>query len=136
MSTDNGGAMTPMPRYRAHQLVWALQIKEVERHPLGGATLTPVESGYAPFTVDEAYMRKHDPRPGGYFVEYETGYKSFSPASVFEASYAKITPAWSDGGAAARIVERVLSTLGVNVGERDQLEDAVRDELRASSPAN
>jgi hypothetical protein len=40
--------------------------------------------------VDGAYLLKHDPRPGGYFVEYADGYRSFSPAEAFEAGYTRI----------------------------------------------
>jgi hypothetical protein len=29
----------------------------------------------APFAVDAAYMRKHDPQIGGYYVQYDDGYK-------------------------------------------------------------
>lgn len=37
--------------------------------------------------VDSAYMQKHKPRLGGYFVVYDDGYTSFSPAEAFEAGY-------------------------------------------------
>lgn len=55
-----------------------------------GATITPVEDGYAPFFVDAAFLAKHKPEPGGYFVQYADGYKSFSPAQAFEEGYRRI----------------------------------------------
>lgn len=91
-----------MPKYRCHKAVWALKIKSISRDELSpaqdpsadreepGATITPVESGYAPFHVDAAYTRKHKPVAGGYYVVYADGYRSFSPAAAFEEGYTRI----------------------------------------------
>lgn len=79
-----------MPRYKSHKTVWALQIEKIEAEGDGGAVLTPVEEGYAPFKVDVEYMDKHKPHEGGYFVTYDDGYKSFSPAKAFEDGYEPI----------------------------------------------
>lgn len=77
-----------MPRYKCHKEVWALKIKIVDIHESGsGATITPEEEGYAPFEVDADYIMKHSPFPSGYYVVYEDGYKSFSPAEAFEKGY-------------------------------------------------
>lgn len=89
-----------MPRYRSHKQVWALKIAAIEfdrdradaenRETDGSATITPVESGYAPLKVDAAYVRKHDPKAGGYYVVYADGYKSWSPAEAFEDGYTRV----------------------------------------------
>lgn len=42
------------------------------------------------FPVSAAYIGKHNPRPGGYYVRYLDGYESFSPAGAFEAGYSLI----------------------------------------------
>lgn len=55
-----------------------------------GAIITPADEGYAPFGVSEEYVTKHNPQSGGYFVVYEDGYKSFSPAKAFEEGYTRI----------------------------------------------
>ncbi len=93
-----------MPRYKCHKEVWALKIKAIEINKptveeldrilngggeSHGATITPEEEGYAPFQVSTEYMRKHEPKVGGYYVVYKDGYKSFSPADAFEEGYAK-----------------------------------------------
>ena len=90
-------AAAEMPRYKCHKEVWALKIagiardsdkaREEQRETDGSATITPAEDGYAPFKVDANYMHKHKPEVGGYYVVYEDGYKSFSPASAFESGY-------------------------------------------------
>lgn len=96
-----GQVATPLPSYRCHKEVWALKIKEIQRDtPLTtdppadeeepGATIVPVELGYAPFPVTAEFMRKHRPMPGGYWVVYKDGYQSFSPAQAFEEGYTKI----------------------------------------------
>lgn len=80
-----------MPRYRCHKEVWALKIACLEGADGGEWTVTPAEDGYAPFQVDAAYMAKHQPKVGGYYVVYRDGYKSWSPASEFEDGYTRIT---------------------------------------------
>lgn len=74
-----------MPRYRSHKEVWALKIKSIE-----GNVITPEEEGFAPFEVDARYFEKHEPKAGGYFVQYRDGYKSWSPASEFEDGYVRV----------------------------------------------
>lgn len=100
----------PMPQYQCHKKVWALKIKAIERltptiedlekilnAPEGEppvehilAIITPEDPGFAPFGVTSDYVHKHDPQPGGYFVVYEDGYKSFSPGKAFEGGYTRI----------------------------------------------
>ncbi|KKK95449.1 hypothetical protein LCGC14_2672700 [marine sediment metagenome] len=85
-----------MPKYRCHKEVHALKIrdiildsdeaKEEGRETDGSAMIVP-ESGFAVFKVDDDYMRKHKPQVGGYYVVYQGGYKSWSPAEAFESGY-------------------------------------------------
>ncbi|WP_206429561.1 hypothetical protein [Burkholderia gladioli] len=94
-------AMREMPKYVCHKQVWALKIKAIRPNTdpaksglagalQDGATITPEDSGYAPFQVDQAYIDKHSPNVGGYYVVYADGYKSFSPAEAFESGYTLI----------------------------------------------
>jgi hypothetical protein len=87
---------TEMPRYQCHKKVWALKIAQIidpteERNQSDGSrVLVPAEAGYAPFRVPHEYVHKHNPHVGGYYVVYDDGYKSFSPASAFETGYTRI----------------------------------------------
>lgn len=64
---------------------------EQEHGPIKvGAIITPEEEGYAPFHVNDEYMRKHQPQVGGYWVQYQDGYISWSPAQAFEEGYTRI----------------------------------------------
>lgn len=79
-----------LPRYQCHKVVWALKIKAVETGPHGSAIIYPEEPGYGPVDVDIEYLRKHQPEVGGYYVIYDDGYKSWSPAAAFESGYTRI----------------------------------------------
>lgn len=88
-----------MPRYQCHKKVWALKIETVERHGENDPNVDTAESGffvaadlgYGKIELDAEYMRKHNPQAGGYYVVYEDGYKSYSPAEAFESGYTRIS---------------------------------------------
>lgn len=90
--------MGEMPRYKCHKEVWAHKILGIEHNNAhvpnsetdGSAILSVAEEGYNMVHVDHEYMRKHKPEVGGYYVVYKGGYKSFSPADVFEDGYTLI----------------------------------------------
>lgn len=73
-----------MPKYQCHKQVWALKILGIE-----GTTLV-VEKPYAPVEMGLSWMEWHKPEVGGYYVVYENGYGSYSPADVFEDGYTLI----------------------------------------------
>jgi len=88
-----------LPAYQCHKIVHALKIKailnpnrDIDQEDDGERILTFADEGFeaGAFTVDGAYMRKHKPQPGGYYVVYEDGYKSFSPAQALEAGYTRL----------------------------------------------
>lgn len=87
------GAALPLPKYRCHKEVWALKIQAVTKPPGaddGSCQLEFVDRRYTPRVVDRRYVVRHNPMPGGYFVLYEDGYQSWSPADVFEDGYTLI----------------------------------------------
>jgi len=50
--------------------------------------LVPARSeSYGDIEVSRDWMLKHNPTPGGYYVVYNDGYASFSPAEAFETGY-------------------------------------------------
>lgn len=83
--------MTEMPRYECHKKVWALKIKEV-RASIGDSRIGLVFENplFSPREVSDEYHNKHQPQAGGYYVQYEDGYESWSPAEVFESGYTLI----------------------------------------------
>lgn len=102
-----------MPRYRSHKVVRAMKITGVdtvqrrEHEPMApGATAhgenAVVEHaiwlsfGEQRMAVPLEWSRRHAPESGGYYVVYDDGYASFSPAKAFEEGYTLIdeTPGW------------------------------------------
>lgn len=89
-----------MPKYKCHKEVWALKISDIipdsriaqleNRETDGSYALKFSDYGYAAIKVNSEYVRKHKPEVGGYYVVYEDGYKSYSPAKPFEDGYTAI----------------------------------------------
>ncbi len=96
--------MVQLKRYRSHKTVCALKIAKIEvcvrdSPPSEMSCVTAVsdeatttltfEDGQA-LTVSPAYVNKHQPAVGGYFVSYADGYESWSPAKAFEEGYTEV----------------------------------------------
>lgn len=95
-----------LPLYQCHKQVRAIKIKEVLKHAhpdpkaddaafesspaFQGAHLIPIDERLLPIAVDEDWYRKHSPQSGGYYVVYEDGYTSYSPAAAFESGYSPV----------------------------------------------
>ena len=81
---------TELPMYQSHKKVWALKIKVI--YPkIDTAEIFPEDGTYGRITVSDDYIVKHNPEIGGYYVRYEDGYESYSPAKAFEAGYTLMT---------------------------------------------
>lgn len=86
----------PMPRYRCHKEVRAMKIatvevvKTVEDDEVSHGILWPVNHHHDRIRVSAAYLKKHEPEPGGYYVLYQDGYESWSPAGAFQEGYTLI----------------------------------------------
>lgn len=85
-----------MPQYRSHKTVRALKITAVSADSKSRGLSLFVEDKTI-IHVDEEWVGRHAPKPphppgfaGGYYVVYDDGYKSFSPAKAFEEGYTKI----------------------------------------------
>ena len=74
-----------MPRYQSHKTVWALKIADVN-----GFNLSFADEGYAPIDVDPKLFMRYTPVKGDYYVVYDDGYKSISPAKAFEDGYTRV----------------------------------------------
>lgn len=88
----NEAASAEMPRYKCHKEVWALKIASIspQDEADGTAMISPADEGYAAFPVSQEWQQKHQPQVGGYYVVYDDGYKSYSPAKAFEDGYSRI----------------------------------------------
>jgi hypothetical protein len=100
MEESQSAAQAPLPAFRSHKIVYALKIAGIEvRHPQvldgqGATAFHPAtlyfEERFAPLDVDAEWMRTRKPQAGGYWVQYQDGYTSWSPAKAFEDGYTPI----------------------------------------------
>jgi len=75
-----------LPRWRCHKVVRAAKIRRIIQLPGGGAVLL-FDEAVKEIDVEEAWITKHAPSGDGYYVVYEDGYASWSPAAAFESGY-------------------------------------------------
>lgn len=77
----------------------ALKIRAVEQRADGRGVIVPDDPGYAPFSPEgnwfsrsmtAAKVTSQSDLIGGYYVVYDDGYTSYSPAKAFEEGYARI----------------------------------------------
>lgn len=64
---------------------------ELKHGPQLKIFIVPENPGYAPFEIGRDYFLKHKPEAGGYYVQYQDGYTSYSPAQAFEEGYTLIS---------------------------------------------
>lgn len=79
-----------LPAYISHKTVYALRIRTIEQVWLEGeqrsaTMLVPEDPAFRPFELTREYLSKHNPQAGGYWIRYQDGYESWSPAEPFEA---------------------------------------------------
>lgn len=84
------GAIREFPRYKCHKEVRALKISSVVIPSGRPGSLLYFEEGFPAMEITSAWRIQNNPKAGGYFVLYEDGYTSYSPAEPFEAGYARI----------------------------------------------
>lgn len=78
--------MNALPLYQCHKQVRACKIAAVANGPNGWEVI-PDDRSLDAIHVSQAWVDRHAPRPGGYFVAYRDGYTSYSPAREFEEGY-------------------------------------------------
>ena len=78
--------MQVMRRYKCHKIVRAAKIETLHKGRETGDWSIGLER-LGPVVLTEDFIQKHHPAVGGYLVEYEDGYRSYSPAKAFEEGY-------------------------------------------------
>lgn len=90
-------------KFASHKTVGAAKITKVE-HSADGSTIVSLDGFPDVVIAHELARRKPKPEVGWYFVQYEDGYTSFSPAQAFEEGYTAV----SDDEAATPEIAGVL----------------------------
>ena len=95
-----------LPRYRCHKIVQAAKITRIDPEPEwsrgSGNWPMHLDGHRFPIPVHTSWIVKHKPVVGGYYVVYEDGYASYSPADAFEAGYTLIGPSFMEAELAER----------------------------------
>lgn len=83
-----------LPVYQCHKQVRAAKIIDIRTmgsiHKTDFYHLHLDDATIAFMQVTPDWYQKHRPSVGGYFVQYEDGYQSYSPARAFESGYTKL----------------------------------------------
>jgi len=92
--SDNSQKQTELPQYQCYKVVRAAKITALSlNHENDGSGLcnTLAFGDINDYRrVDDEWIDRFKPVEGGYYVQYEDGYTSFSPAKAFESGYSKI----------------------------------------------
>jgi hypothetical protein len=98
MAMDSGVG-TELPRWKCHKIVHGFKITRIEldadrrktnEETDGSALLHHGEGYFTSVKVDSEYLIRHKPEVGGYYVVYDDGYLSYSPAKAFEEGYTRL----------------------------------------------
>jgi len=83
-------AAVELPQYRSHKIVRAAKITGFRQN--GNPDMPDLLLGDIGGVVSllPDWHAKHKPTVGGYYVLYDDGYTSFSPAKAFEEGYTRI----------------------------------------------
>lgn len=126
-------AAIQLPCYICHKQVHALKIAEVfnpDPVDIAGVSLHPLlrfeDDRFASMEVAPEWIAKHSPEAGGYYVVYDDGYTSFSPAEAFESGYSYIDNEMLKAG-----MTRVMIT---NKSDRAIRVHAPKQQLRIVEP--
>lgn len=75
--------------FQCHKIVQAAKIETMSSF-VGEGPITLHLEGNKSINVSRDWVMKHSPITGGYFVLYNDGYTSFSPADAFEDGYSRV----------------------------------------------
>lgn len=115
-------ARREMPKYECHKKVWALKIAGIIGDQHGGVYFQPAEEGYDKVPMSPEYVVKHKPEVGGYYVVYEDGYKSFSPAGAFESGYtAEVVRAATPSQPTTKTHDLLSTLIGLFLGAKERI---------------
>jgi hypothetical protein len=85
MENADAQDINQLPQYRSHKIVRAAKIAAIDFDER--LDLAP----YGVVEVGKQWIAEKHAHVGGYFVVYDDGYTSYSPAAAFESGYSRIS---------------------------------------------
>lgn len=76
-----------LSRFQCHKVVRAGKIVAITE---AGLMVETMPHAGITIEVSPEWFMKHQPETGGYFVVYDDGYESYSPAAAFEGGYSRV----------------------------------------------
>lgn len=125
-----------MQEFVCHKRVRAAKIRDIAIPITKDGARLQFHAGYGVDAVDvsESFLHRHHPEPGMYFVLYEDGYTSISPAEAFERGYSK-TGSDTDGSVEVLLAgaeEKPDGYLKLDAEEAEQVSKGLNHFLMAS----
>lgn len=80
--------LAELPEWKCHKVVRASRIEWIEPRTDSLGHIIRLQCGVV--DVDAGWVEQKKAVSGGYFVVYDDGYTSFSPAKAFEEGYAPV----------------------------------------------
>lgn len=87
---DFGGILMRLPQYKSQKIVEAAKIHSFRSGEKETKIALVVGDEKIVHVVPNAFMEKHKPKTGWYFVRYPDGYESASPPKAFEEGYTRL----------------------------------------------
>lgn len=94
----NARYLAMLQQWKCHKVVQAGKISLMAADQEKGVLMIHAQPSNMPFSVPLDFLQRHSPEIGGYFVVYEDGYLSYSPADAFELGYRHVEPLGSSCG--------------------------------------
>lgn len=114
-----------MQQYKCHKTVKAFKILEILWDETSHAMMIQGDGEHneigSMFFKSQEWCDTHKAKAGGYFVEYEDGYHSFSPAEAFESGYTPIGQPDNGGAEHTQIMCEVVSSIAMVNEKLDRL---------------
>lgn len=114
-----------MQQYKCHKTVKAFKILEILWDETNHAMMIQGDGEHdeigSMFFKSQEWCDTHKAKAGGYFVEYEDGYHSFSPAEAFESGYVIIGQSGNGGEESVQMMREVVSSLAIANEKLDRL---------------
>jgi hypothetical protein len=102
-----------LPEYQCHKKVRAAKIMGIGYKSIDNTFTLSFDDPTLNVSVSSDWCHKHNPEAGGYYVEYEDGYTSYSPAKAFEAGYSLIRMKAEAEEARNSVSRHIAETVGI-----------------------
>lgn len=122
--------LSRLREFKCHKVVHAAKIVAALRPPASVLHLDPGDGGEpCVHEVPQEFFVRQRAEVGGYFVRYEDGYQSYSPAEAFESGYRPLEHVLAEE-TSARFTAEKLDEAKARIEELERLNSAALDKIK------